>query len=221
MPRRCRNIEAGFVYHVLNRAAGRAVIFQKPEDYRAFLQVLKLAQAKVPMNILAYCLMPTHFHLMLKPNSGPDMSQFMHYLSMTHASRWHTHYHTTGTGPLYQGRFKSFPIQEDDHLLTVMRYIERNPLRAGLVDQAEQWRWSSLRERVTGNLQFIVESPTPLPKNWLCWVNDPQTLAEEEAIRTAILRGTPYGNPTWSKETASQLGLQTTQRPRGRPRKTD
>ena len=138
---------------------------------------------------------------------------------MTHTQRWHAHHHTVGTGPLYQGRFKSFPVQEDDHLLTVCRYVERNPLRAGLVPQAETWRWSSLWHRVHASDQLLLDGwPVAVPKQWVEHVNRPETEAELEAVRRALVRGAPYGDTTWQKATAIQLGLDATLRPRGRPR---
>src|SRR5213079_76042 len=103
-----------------------------------------------PMRLIGYCLMPNHWHLVLWPRKDGELSAYLRWLTVTHTQRYHAHYHTAGTGPLYQGRFKSFPIQEDEHFLTVMRYAERNPLRANLVKRAEEWRWSSLWQRCQG-----------------------------------------------------------------------
>src|SRR5277367_6089591 len=128
MPRRLRHAAGGYVYHVLNRAVGRATLFHKPGDYRAFRKILIEAQEDwLNVPLLAYCLMPNHWHLVLWPEHDGDLSEFMRWLTVTHTQRWHAHYHTQGTGPLYQGRFKAFPIAEDEHLLTVLRYVERNP----------------------------------------------------------------------------------------------
>src|SRR5262249_49194666 len=148
MPRRLRAAAGGFVYHVLNRAVGRARLFDKSADYAAFEKVLRQAQDWKPMRLLAYCAMPNHWHMVVWPRQAGDLSELLRWHMVTHTQRWHAHHHTSGTGPLYQGRFKSFPIEADEHLLTVCRYVERNPLRAGLVTQAETWRWSSLWHRV-------------------------------------------------------------------------
>jgi putative transposase len=148
MPRRPRRCPGGHVYHVLNRAVARITLFRHDKDYAAFERTLAQAQAKFPLDIFAWCVMPNHWHLVLRPTRGDDtrLSQFMQWLTLTHAQRWRTSHHTVGYGPLYQGRFKAFPIQRDDaHLLTVLRYVERNPLRAGLVKRAQDWPWSSLR----------------------------------------------------------------------------
>ena len=147
MPRRLRVADGGYVYHDLNRAVAPAALFEKDGDYAAFLRVLTEAAEWRPVRLVSYCIMPNHWHLVLWPRRDGDLSEYLRWLTVTHVQRWHAHYHTSGSGSLYQGRFKSFPIQEDDHLLTVCRYVERNALRAGMVARAEAWRWSSLLQR--------------------------------------------------------------------------
>jgi putative transposase len=142
-------------------------------------------------------------------------------LTLTHAQRWRAAHNTVGFGPLYQGRFKSFPIQEDRHLLTVWRYVERNPLRARLVDRAEDWRWSSLHRRLNGPpelTRLLCDWPIHRPSNWIDLVNQPQTAAEERTLQLSITRSRPYGNPRWQQTTAQRLGLHSTLRPPGRPK---
>ena len=144
----------------------------------------------------------------------------MQWLLTSHVRRYHRHYHSSGH--VWQGRFKAFPVQQDDHLLTVLRYVERNPLRANLVDRAEQWLWSSLAWRVSGNRpEMLAEWPITCPRNWLAQVNKPQSKAEEEALHRAIDRGQPYGTEKWVDRIAKRLGLESSLRPRGRPRKTE
>jgi putative transposase len=143
MPRRPRYASGGLVYHVLNRAAARTKIFNTEGDYSAFERLLQSALERTPTRLLAYCIMPNHWHLLLWPVAD-ELSEFMRWLTVTHTQRWHLAHGTSGTGPLYQGRFKSFPVEEDDHFYQVCRYVERNPLRANLVTRAELWRWSSL-----------------------------------------------------------------------------
>lgn len=217
MPRRLRFASGGYVYHVLNRAAGRAALFKKDADYAAFVNVLRQAKDWQPMRVLSYCLMPNHWHLVLWPGEDGALSEFMRWLTVTHTQRWHAHYHTSGTGPLYQGRFKSFPIQEDEHLLTVCRYVERNALRANLVARAEQWPWSSLAE---STIRVPLDGwPMERPANWIRHVNSVQTEKELEALRRAVVRGCPFGDPAWQQKTAKALGLEATLRARGRPKK--
>jgi putative transposase len=216
MPRRPRIATGGYIYHVLNRAVGRATIFHKDGDYAAFERVLRQAKDHMPMRLLAFCLMPNHFHLVVWPYQDGELSGFLHWLTLTHTMRWHAHYHSSGTGPLYQGRFKSFPVEEDEHLVTVCRYVERNPLRAQLVTRAEQWPWSSLARRVYGGGVDILDAwPLPMSVGWLDRVNAVETAAELAALR----RGAPFGSVPWQQETAQRLGLESTLKPLGRPRK--
>src|SRR5439155_15121021 len=166
--------------------------------------------------------MPNHWHRIVWPHADGDLSRFVGWLTLTHTQRWHAHRHTAGSGHLYQGRFKSFPIQADEHLLTVCRYVERNPLRAGLVRRAEDWRWGSLwrRERGSGDDRAILAPwPVSMPRRWVAVVNAAQTAAEEEAVRAGLRRGRPVGEEAWVARTAERLGLEGTLRPRGRPPK--
>jgi putative transposase len=224
MGRPLRASDANYVYHALNRANGRLPLFEKDADYEAFLRVLAEACERVPVRLLSYCVMPNHWHLVLWPRRDGDLSRFVGWLTLTHTQRWHAHRHSTGTGHVYQGRFKSFPVEEDDHFLTLCRYAERNPLRARLVRQAEDWRWSSLWQRATGttdNRPPLADWPVPRPRRWTAIVNAAQTQAEEEALRLAIQRGRPVGGEAWVARAAKRLGLEGTLRPRGRPPKQE
>ncbi len=152
MPRRARSILGGYAYHVLNRANGRLRLFRKEADFVAFEEVLALAWKRMPLRILGYTLMSNHWHFVVWPKRGQheQVSEFFRWLTVTHSQRWHAHHGTAGMGHVYQGRFKSFPIANDEHLLAVLRYVERNPLRAKLVARAEIWRFGSLHRRVYG-----------------------------------------------------------------------
>jgi REP-associated tyrosine transposase len=219
MPRRPRVASGGYVYHVLNRAVGRARLFESDADYEAFVRVLGAAPRIVPMRLLAWCLMPNHWHLLVWPRKDGDLSEYLRWVSVTHTQRWHAAHGTAGTGPLYQGRFKSFPVQSDEHYWTVCRYVERNPLRANLVRSAAKWRWSSLAERSTTNGGLLAEGPAPLPRRWAAWVERAESPLELMALRRSLARGAPFGSETWQKQTALRLGLGSSLRPRGRPKK--
>ena len=216
MSRRLRIDTGGLVYHVLNRRVGRMTLFKKDEDYEAFEKVLDEAYKIVPMRVLAYCLMPNHFHLVLWPHNDGDLGRWMQWLLTAHVRRYHSRRGTSGH--VWQGRFKAFPIQQDEHLLTVLRYVERNPLRARLVRRAEAWRWSSLRS-AKHRPAFLADWPVACPRNWIRRVNQAETAAELESVQHSVTRGTPFGNVSWSRRTASRLGLESSLRPRGRPRK--
>ncbi len=222
MPRIARNAPKDFVYHALNRAVARLLLFQKDADYEAFERVVHEAHQKFPIEILSYCVMPNHWHFVLRPRKEGQLTAFLRCLAHTHTMRWHAHHQTSGTGHLYQGRFKAFPVEDDDHFYTVVRYVERNALRAGLTPRAEDWRWSSLWRRVSGDVESrSLLSPWPVsrPREWVAHVNAPQTEAEVAAIRQAVRRGSPFGTTNWQNKIADKLGLQSTLRPRGRPKK--
>jgi len=137
MPRAPRADEAGGLYHALNRGNARAQIFEKPADYDAFERIVGEGLKLYDLQVFSYQLLPNHWHLVLRPNRDGEMSRFLRWITATHTMRYHAHYHTSGEGHIYQGRFKSFPLQDDGHFLTVCRYVERNALRAGLVARAE------------------------------------------------------------------------------------
>jgi putative transposase len=220
MPRRARIAPGELVYHTLNRANGRAELFSKPEDYLAFERIMVAAMRRFPIRLLAYCLMPNHWHMVLWPRKDSEVTAFLRWLTLTHSQRLHAHRHTTGYGHIYQGRFKSFPIEQDQSLLNVLRYAERNALRANLVDQAQDWRWCSLWRKLNGDRESLLSSwPLDQPENWIDWVNRSQTDAEIEALRRSVNRGTPYGSENWKIEIAAALGLKYTLQPRGRPKK--
>jgi putative transposase len=226
MPRRARSILGGYAYHVLNRANGRLRLFKKQADFAAFEALLTEAFERIPLRILGYTLMGNHWHFVVWPKPGRDeeVSEFFRWLTVTHSLRWHAHHGTLGMGHVYQGRFKSFPIEADEHLLAVLRYVERNPLRAKLVQSADEWRWSSLYRRLHGTPEeqsLLAAGPVRLGSRWLEHVNRPQSAAEVVAIRQSVLRGRPYGSEAWQQKTAKRMGLEFTFRPRGRPRKTD
>lgn len=220
MPRTARVAPGGTAFHVLNRGVGRRRLFSKDADYAAFEGILAKTLETRPMRISAYCLMPNHWHLVLWPERDGDLAAFMQKLTITHARNWQEHRHQVGCGHLYQGRYKSFPVQGDDHFYQVLRYVERNALRADLVQRAEDWRWSSLWRRLRGTPEeqsLLSKWPVPLPKDWLRYVNRPQSEAELTALRRSLQRGQPYGGDRWVRRTATELGLESTFRPRGRP----
>lgn len=221
MPRRPRNAPGGLVYHVLNRAVARLAMFEKDADYEAFERVLTEAMQKHPTRLLGYHVMPNHWHMVIWPREDGELTEFVRWLTHTHVMRWHAHYGTSGTGHLYQGRFKSFPVETDDHFYTLMRYVERNSLRAKLVDRAEQWRWSSLYRRMFGDAEaqkLLHTWPLPEPADWVRRVSHALTDAELNAVRQSVRRGSPFGSSQWQIRTAQRLGLEWTLRPRGRPR---
>jgi len=208
------------VFHVLNRGVGRVQIFRAQKDYDAFRRVVEETLRVAPMRICAYCWMPNHWHFVLRPQRDGDLSRFMQRMANMHTQRWQRAKLRVGYGHLYQSRYKSFPVENDDHFYAVVRYVERNALRAALVERAEDWRWGSLHQRAhQADGPPLCDWPLPQPPDWTKYVNAPQTEAELEAIRRCVRRGRPYGDAVWTAQTAQQLGLQSSLRRRGRPRK--
>ena len=199
-------------------------LFLKDGDFEAFERIIEQTLETCPMRILSYCLLSNHWHLVLWPERDGDLGAFMQKLTITHARNWQVYRRRVGYGHLYQGRYKSFPIEDDEHFYQVVRYVERNALRAKLVRRAENWRFSSLWRRVYGtpeSRRILSAWPLPRPRSWVRYVNQPQTEAELEAIRRSVRRGQPYGGGDWVHATAQRLGLESSLRPRGRPRKEE
>ena len=220
MPRAKRITLGGYVYHVLNRANGRLRIFRKDGDFLAFEQILAEGMERYSMRLCGYCIMGNHWHLLLWPIDDGDLSEFMRWITLTHTQRFHVSHGTVGIGHLYQGRFKSFSVQADAHYLTVMRYIEANPLRAELVKRASDWPWSSLAVRKGLEAPFeLSEGPLKLPSNWDKLVNQIESPDQLDGLKNSINRGAPFGGTNWKTKTALRMNLESTLRPRGRPKK--
>ncbi len=221
MPRPPRADEAGGLYHALNRGNCRANIFHEDEDYEAFELILAEGLDLYQIELFSYQLMPNHWHLVLRPGRKREMSRFLRWVTATHTMRYHAYYDTSGEGHVYQGRYKSFPIQEDEHFVAVCRYVERNALRAKLVRRAEKWRWGSLcrwLHRVEPDPKLLSTWPISRLPNWKDRVNEALTPLELERIQQSAQRGTPYGGEAWTKKSAKRLKLGATLRARGRPR---
>ncbi len=209
---------AGGYYHLINRGNNKELVFRQPADFRLFISLIDRAQERHPLKLLAYCLMPNHFHLVVSPDGPRDISRWMHWLTTTHSHRHHLRYGTSGS--VWQGRFRAFRIENDGHLLTVMRYVERNALRAGLVEKAEHWPWGSLALRLAGGFaDRLADLPLALPARWAELVNEPQSPAELTALRNCVNRQRPFGDPAWIGKTSSSHRGEDPSRPRGRPRK--
>jgi len=226
MPRPLRPIDDGLIYHVINRGNNRQGVFRKPADFQAFLAALAELKERKPFALYGYCLMNNHFHLLLRPKEA-NISRIVQSLLVSHTQRYRKHYRSGGH--VWQGRFKSPVIQNDEHLLTVLRYIEANPLRAGLVKRADEYPWSSYRVHGLGEADELVDplatydELSPYPKirarKWAAKVHRPLEEATLARIRRSNATGLPYGDDRWIKRLAKKLDLDLTIRPRGRPRK--
>jgi putative transposase len=218
MPRAPRRIVANQCYHVLNRGNQKARLFHESADYNAFLDYMREAQEQVDLPLLAVCLMPNHVHFVVRPRESGDIATWISWLFTTHVRRHHRKYATTGR--LWQGRYKASLIQQDQHLLTVLRYVERNALTAKLVERAEDWVWGSLYWRGLRTSPIaLTPAPLDLPSWWTGFVNQPMTVAELQAVRECVYRQRPFGSPEWVEVTAKENGVDQSLAPIGRPKR--
>ena len=226
MPRPLRPIDDGLIYHVINRGNNRQPVFRKPGDFQAFVDAMADLKARKPFELYGYCLLGNHFHLLLRPK-GASISRIMQSLLVSHTQRYHKH-HRSG-GHVWQGRFKSPVIQNDEHLLAVLRYIEANPLRAKIAERAEDYPWSSYPVHGNGAASQLIDrlivyeklSPSAgvRQRKWCQAVHRPLEEETLQSIRRSSESGLPYGDAGWVQRLAKQLNLDLTIRPRGRPRK--
>jgi putative transposase len=200
---------------VISRGNNRGRVFHEPEDYLRFVRLMIKASKRTSVDLFAACLMPNHFHLVLRPSEPRDLACWIHWLLTTHAIGHHRSHKTTGR--LWEGRFKAFAIQLDGHFLTVLRYVERNALRAGLVARAEDWPWGSLAWR-TGRFcgPLLAPAPVAIPSGWVDYVNRPQTVEELAQMRECAARQRPFGTADWTEQAAAALGVESSLKRRGR-----
>lgn len=220
MPKRCLRGTAGLPFHVMNRGVRRATLFYSHGDFAAFVKVMVEAAARVPMRLIAFSLMPNHWHLVLWPLDDTGLTRYTGWLSLTHACRWQRVHGTRGIGPVYQSRFKAVPIQTNRHFLTACRYVESNAVRAGLVKKALDWPWGSASEQPGAPMPVLADWPVPKPPGWPALLDEPQTDSDIDHIRGCIARSAPIGSEEWCAEVAARLGWTSGLKPPGRPRGT-
>lgn len=227
MGRLPRATDDGLTHHALNRGNNRAAVFADDADHLAFLHALAVARDRYPFRLFGYCLMTDHFHLLLKPEPGRSISRILQSLTVTHAWRYHKRHRSSGH--VWQGRFKSPVIQDDAHLLVVLRYIEANPLRAGVVADPADYRWSSFQRHGMGRDDPLLsdfpewrelgKTEAERRRRWRAKVRARQDEAELAAVRSSLQGGRPFGSEGWTADVAGRLGLDLTPRRRGRPPK--
>lgn len=224
MARVARVAPGRVIFHVMNRGNLRAPLFHSDVGYRSFLDILGRVQQHFRMRILAYCLMPNHWHLLLWPHEDGELGRFMQRVTSRHTQVVHGVAKTAGQGHLYQSRYRSFPVSTDAYLLAVCRYIERNPVEANLVTDAADWPWSSFAERAAPELcrrNGIALEPLPIdcPADWAGFVSQRGIAAVQKQWKASVAHGIPFGSAAWVRATASALNLPAELSPGGRPRK--
>ena len=222
MPRHPRSAPGGFLYHALNRGVAPRPLFEKDGDCDAFERVLAEALAEHPTRVLAYSLMPNHWHFILWPQQDGELTAFLRWLTHTHTQRWHAHYHTAGTGHSIRAASAPSLSRRTSACTPCCASVERNPLRAALVQRAEAWRWSSLWRRQHPDARpplTLHPWPVPEPAEWAA-LDQPAADRGGTGGGAAVGGGCPFGASAWQKRTARRLGLEFTLRPRGRPPKS-
>jgi len=219
MSRPPRKTPKGYAYHVYNRGFLRSELFADELDYRCFLDLLGKTLTSHPIELSALCLMPNHWHLCLWPNEENVVSRFMQHLTSRHVSSWRKRWGTSGH--LYQGRFKCIPVATESYYFRLVEYVELNPVRAKLAEQAEDWRWSSAwirSEGANGNEWGISlsQNPIPVPGNWLSHLRERKGSIELTEIERCITLQRPFGQLEWVSDTVNKLALprMTRRRPR-------
>ncbi len=199
MPRAPRIDIANYQYHVLNRSNGRTQIFNKPADYQLFIDILEETVELLDMRLLAYCLMPNHWHLLLEPKVDGDLSRFMARLTNTHVKQYQSSHSSVGMGHLYQGRYKSFLIEDGRYFYTVLRYVERNAVRAKLSLRAEDWQWGSAFLRSNDKTKILSPLPIDLPSSYLDDLNIPLSASEYESVKQSEICSIPFASEVWQE----------------------
>ena len=227
MGRLPRTIDDGLFYHALNLGNNRADVFSDDADRLAFLDALAKTRERYPFRLFGYCLMTNHFHLLLRPEPGQSISRILQSLTVAHTWRYHKRHLTSGH--VWQGRFKSPVIQDDMHMLVVLRYIEANPLRAKIVEDPADYQWSSYQYHALGQEDALL-SPFPewnelgrteaeRRRRWRAKVRAGLTEDELMSIRSSLRSGRPLGTTEWTEQIAQRLKINLLPRPRGRPSK--
>ena len=227
MGRTLRPNDDALTFHAFSRGNNGGDVFHDDDDRRAFLAALARTQLRYPFRLYGYCLMTNHFHLLLRPEAGVSIGRVMQSLLVAHTRRYHKRHGSLGH--VWQGRFKSPPIQDDGHLWTVLRYVEANPLRAALVADPADYPWSSYPAHLGHRPDpLLSELPgwaylgtTPLERSQAWQAKVLAAVAEPDlgAIRASLVSGRPFGDPDWAAARGDELGLNAARRPRGRPRK--
>jgi putative transposase len=193
MPRPPRTCPDGVPQHVYNRGNRRSRIFLSSADYLGFLASLADAAERSTVRLVAFCLMPNHWHLVLWPCAGSEIPAYMQIAMNAHIRDLLRRHDTAGTGHVYQGRYKNVPIFSTHDFLNVCRYVESNPVAAALTDRAESWAWSSLsRHGPAPGINLLAEWPVRKPGNWLEMVNRPpedRILKELKRQERAVRKG--------------------------------
>jgi putative transposase len=209
MPIRSSADHSSPTYHVVNRAAIGQLLFENFGEYLAYKRLLASALESSPIELFAFCLMPNHVHLLLRTPSEAELSAFMHRLTMTHALRLRGWRGTSGRGAVYQGRFRASLVANESYFYRAVRYIERNPVRAGFVQRVEDHLWSSASPIAIIQGVRLTPWPVPRPRDWPAYVNDVEPQHDLDFMRLRVQRREPLAELTVEVEALAPTALKT------------
>ncbi len=230
MPRQARLVLPNCPHHVIQRGHNRQVVFAGDNDYLFYLHTLQEWKTELGCKVYAYCLMTNHVHLVIDPGDDPDNLALL----MKRVAGRQTRFANTmekRSGSLWEGRYKSSPINASEYLLACCRYVELNPLRAGMVDDPGQYRWSSCPTKVSTAIQTwldldpfylgLGESPIQRAEQYATWLRATVPESEWKLIREATQRGQLTANGKFAREISEKVGRCLELRGPGRPRKEE
>jgi putative transposase len=191
MPDRPPGGFAGTTFHVVNRATHGKLLCRDFGEYLAFIRILAWALRGAPVDLFALCVMPNHFHLLVRPVGDKDLAAFMHRFQMTHALRLRQWSGTQGRGAVYQGRYRASRVHDESYFYRAVRYVERNPVRAGLAKWSDEWMWSSASPVAEMQGVRLAEWPLPRPTGWMDFVNEVEPESDLAFMRRRIKRREP------------------------------
>ena len=228
MPRAARVILPNYPHHVIQRGHNRQVVFAISTDYLFYLDNLREWKEKTGCKVYAYCLMGNHVHLLIDPGDHEsNLGLLMKRVAGRQTRRVNKLEGRTGT--LWEGRYKSSPVSSDEYLLACCRYIELNPVRAGIVAAPEDYEWSSYRPKVNPDpgvwidvdplVQAFGHDQRERAEKYRRWMEGTVPEGEWDRIREAVQRGQLTGSKRFVDEVADKIRRRIEQRGRGRPRK--
>lgn len=219
MPRIGRAVAAGYPHHVIQRGNNREEVFFEKDDRMRYFSLLKKYAAKWASPVMAYCLMTNHVHLLTKPESEESLYKMMQGLTLCYTQYVNRTYGRTGR--LWESRYHSCIVDQEKYLWAAARYIEQNPIRAGIVEKAEDYPYSSAEAHVKGSKDAVLGQDfftEDRRQDYISLLRSDLPEKEIERLRHATKAGRPFGREGFVSEMENKLERKLLQRPKGRPR---
>ena len=217
MPRIARAIAVGYPHHITQRANYRQTVFEEAEDYAHYLELVTRYSRKYELEIWAYCLMPNHVHIIGVPRADTSLSSVFRNVNMLYSQFFNRK--ANNVGHLWQGRFYSCALDER-YLYAAIRYVEINPVRAGLVTSAADYPWSSAKSHITGTPDPVLSGSSSFEEtipDWKEFLLEPPDTDAQDSLRKSTKTGRPCGSNDFVAHLEDQLGRRFAVLPPGRP----